>query len=481
MSIKQQLVSGVFWKGLERIFAQVVSLVISIVLARILVPDDYSVVSIVAIFFTFCNIFITGGLSTALIQKKNADALDYSTVLIANELAAAVLYAIMYFSAPFIASLYEKPILQPVIRVMSLSFFVVSLKSVICAKVSSEMAFKKFFFATFIGTVISAVLGVVMAKKGCGAWALVAQQMSNSVIDTIVLALVTKIGFSFRFSFERLKGLFSYAWKLTCTSLIAAVYQECNPLIVGLRFSTTDLAFYNKGDSFPKIMNQVGTNTLSATLFPALSKMQDDKKAVLAFTRRYIRTASFVVFPLMAGLMAVSRSFVQVLLTDKWLPIVPYMMIFSVAHAFELVHVGNLQAIKAIGRSDVILKMEIIKKTVYFVIIALFVWLSDSPIALACTALLTTLWAIIVNTFPTRKMLDYRLKYQVMDVLPNFMCACVMFFAVYMLRNLPINKYIMLPLQITAGAVIYAGLALITKNESFGYLLNMAKDKLKKK
>ena len=478
MGIKQKLVSGVIWKGLERIFAQVVSTVVSVILARLLVPDDYSVVSIVGIFFAFCNLFISGGMNTALIHKKDADATDYSTILISNTVAAAVLYGLVFFCAPTIAKLYDKPILTPVFRVMAFSFFVNGYKAVLCAKISTDMAFKKFFFATFIGTIISAGLGVFMAMKGMGAWALVAQQLSNSVIDTIVLALTTRLNLNGRFSFERFKELIGYAGRLIAASFIATVYNECNPLIVGIRFTTTDLAFYNKGMAFPKLINTIGSNTLSGTLFPALSKVQNDKNAVLSMTRRYMKTASFIVFPLSAGLMAVSENFVRVLLTEKWLPMVPYMVIFCLPYAFDLIQVGSIQAVKAIGRSDAMLKMEITKKTVYFAIIALFVCFAKQPLALAYTGWLTCLWATLVNTYATRKLIHYRYRQQILDILPNLAASVVMAVCVYCMNFIHLNAFILLPLQIVAGAVIYVGLCIVGKNENLGYLLKTLKETL---
>jgi len=207
MGVKDKLINGVVWKGLERIGAQAVSAVVAIILARILMPDDYSVVSIVTIFFTFCNLFISSGLNTALIQKKDADRLDYSTILVVNFVCSLALYIAMCLCAPIIAELYDKPIVTPVIRVMGLTFFFNAYKAVLCAKITSDMEFKKFFFSTIIGTVISAAVGIIMAMNGFGAWALVAQQMSNTVVDTAVLAVTVHYHIGLKFSINRFKRL----------------------------------------------------------------------------------------------------------------------------------------------------------------------------------------------------------------------------------------------------------------------------------
>ena len=469
-NLKKKTLSGMFWKGMERICAHLVSMAVTVILARILVPEDYSVVSIVAIFFAFCNIFISGGLNTALIQKKDADIIDYSTVLTANMFIAAALYVIMFTAAPWIARLYHKSLLVPVLRVMSLSFFVNGYKSVVSAKVTSDLQFRKFFWSTIIGTVISAAVGITMARRGFGPWALVAQQMTNSTIDALVLTVTSHFRARAVFSRERFGRLFHFGGKIFLASFLTVLYNQTKPLIVGLRFSTVDLAYYKKGESFPNLVSSISSDTLASSLFPAMSKVQDDKKMILQMTRRYMQTASFLVFPMMMGLLGISESFVRILLTDKWLPIVPYVMIFCVSNMLKPIQSGNLQAIRAIGRSDIILKLEVIKKTSYFIIIYLFVLFTDSPIHLALSGIITSVLASLINTFPNRKLIGYRYRYQIADLLPNFLTAAVMGAAVYMMNRLALNMYLLLALQILTGAAIYVGLNLLIRNKNLPYL-----------
>ena len=326
--IKTQALFSAIWKFLERIIAQLVSLVVSIILARILVPEDYSVVSLVAIFFTFANILISGGFNSALIQKKNADETDYSTVLLLCVIFSLVIYALLFFAAPFLASLYGQPLLIPIFRVMGLTLPINAVKSIWCAFISAHLQFKKFFFATIGGTLISAVVGISMAITGFGPWALVAQQMTNALIDTAILTLTTRIGFKFVFSFSRFKELFGYGWKVLVSSFIGTVYSQIVPLVIGVKYTSADLADYTKGKSFPELLSTTTTNTLAAVLFPVLSKFQDSKESLHNYTRLYIRLSSYVAFPLMLGLFAVADSFVSVLLTDKWLFAVHYIKIY---------------------------------------------------------------------------------------------------------------------------------------------------------
>lgn len=472
-TLRHKVFSGVMWKGLERVCAQFVSVFVSIILARILMPDDYSIVSIAAIFFSFCNLFISSGLNTALIQKKDADILDYSTVFTVSISIAAILYVAMFFFAPIIAGWYHKELITPVIRVLALTFFVNAYKSILSAKISSDMEFRKFFYSTIIGTVISALVGITMAVKGYGVWALVAQQMTNSVIDSAVLTFTTRVKFRFAFSCERFRPLFSFGGKIFLASIISTIYDECRPLIVGLKFSTTDLAFYNKGQSFPSLINSIGNNTLSSALFPAMAKEQENREHVLSMTRRFMKLSSFVVFPMMLGMLGIAESFVRVVLTEKWLPIVPYMRIFSVAFMLDLIQVGNLQAIRALGRGDLILKMEIIKKSSYAVVIVIAVILAKTPLLLASAGIVTSMIATAVNTYPNRKLIGYGFLQLFRDLIPNLLPAALMAGIVLFMNRLNLNMVLLVFLQLLVGGASYILLCAVFRNENLRYLKNM--------
>lgn len=473
--LKRRAFSGFIWKFAERIGAQGVSLIVSIILARLLVPEDYSIIGVVTIFFAFCNVIVTGGLNTALIQKKDADEEDFSTIFWVNNFLSVVLYIVMFFLAPVIAKLYHQDLLVPVIRVMGLTFFINGVKAVLSAYTSSTLQFKKFFFSTLIGTVLSAVIGIAMALSGFGAWALVAQQMSNSLIDTIVLFITTKFRIKFVFSVTKLKELFGFGSKMFVTSFITVLYEQINPLIVGLRFTSSDLAFYTKGRSFPRLLSDSITGSMSSVLFPVISKKQDDKSAVLSMTRRYMNVTSYVVFPVMLGFLAVAENFVRVILTEKWLFAVIYIQIFCLSDMFNIVQIGNLEAIKAIGRSDIILKLEITKKTLYFIVILLFILFTDSPQLLAVSDIVCTIIATAVNTRPNRSLIGYYYKDQIKDILPNLILSTIMCIAVLLMNRLPFNPILVMIAQIFVGAVTYLVLSIVTKNESFRYLLNTLK------
>lgn len=478
--LKRKAFGGFIWSFGERIGAQLVSTVVAVILARILVPDDYAAVSVVTIFFNFANVIVASGLNTALIQKKDSTVTDYSTILYTSLGISVVIYIILFFSAPLIAKAYEIEVLVPVIRIMSLTIIINAAKSIVSAYISNTLQFKKLFLSTMAGTILSAVVGIVCAVKGFGVWALVAQQMTNAVAGTAALFITTKFKPILTFSFKSFKELFGYGWKIFIASIISVLYDEINPLIVGIKFSPVDLSFYTKGKSFPALLNTTITNTLSTVLFPVISKVQEDMSAVLSITRRYIRVASYVVFPLMCGFFAVSESFVRLILTEKWLPAVPYIQIFCISYMFDIIQIGNLQTIKAIGRSDISLILEIIKKSAYFIIIAIFVFCSNSPVVLAVSSICCTVIATLVNTFPNRKLIGYKYRYQLFDILPNLIISLIMGAAVFFMNALPLSPVILLILQLAAGLAIYVGLSVITRNENFKYLLLTAKQFLKR-
>lgn len=474
--LKKKTIFGAFWKFSERMIAQMVSLVVSVILARLLTPDDYSVVGIVAIFFVFANTLISGGFNTALIQKKDADKEDYSSVLFISLFVSAFIYILLFVAAPWIASIYHKDILVSVFRVMGITLFINAFKSVVCAYISAHLQFRKFFFATIVGTVVSAIVGIVMAMKGYGPWALVAQQMTNSVVDTFILYLTTHIKFVFKISKQKTKGLFKYGWKILVASEISVLYDEMNPLIIGLKYSSTDLSFYTKGKSFPSLINSSVGSTLSAVLFPTITKVQDNKEAMLKCIRRFMQIITFIIFPVMIGFLVIAENFLVVLLTEKWISATIYLQTFCIVYMFDMIQVGNLQVIRAVGRSDIVLILEIIKKVLYFMVILLFVLFTNRPEYLAIACIINTFIATIVNTFPNRNLIGYAYKMQILDILPNLLNSIIMGVIVYCISFISIVKILLLALQIVVGMIVYILLSIITKNKNFYYLFNTIKE-----
>ena len=479
-SLRGKTFKGVFWKFFERSFAQMVSLLVSIILARILDPDNYVLISIVTIFFTFANAIISGGLSTALIQKKDADQKDYSSVFWVSSAIALLIYAILSLAAPLIADLYGRGDLVAVIRVMGVVLIINNAKSVFGAYISSHLMFRRAFYVIITSSIISAIVGITMALKGYGVWALVFQQISAGVVDLVLFALITRLRILFYVSLARVKQLFKYGSGIFAATIIGVIYEEISPLIIGLKFESSHLSFYDKGKSFPSLINSACNDTLMAVLFPVMTKVQDDLGKVLALTRRFIKTSSFLVFPLMMGFFCVADTFVSVILTDKWMPATIYIRIFAMNYLLNFVQMGNLQAIKAIGRSDIIFKLECIKKTIYTIVLFVFILFAKSPVVIALAAVVNVVIATLINTRPNRKLIGYSYADQIRDVLPNFLLSLLMGVVVVLLGFVPIAKPLLLVVQVLGGAMTYGLLAILLKNESFFYMFDLVKAGLKR-
>lgn len=478
-NLKQNVASGLTWKFAERILAQLVTFVVSIVLARLLSPEHYGAIAIVNIFIALANVFVVSGFGNSLIQKKDADDTDFSSVFYFNIFLGIVLYGVVFLIAPFIASFYNMPILKPVLRVMGLRLIVASVNNVQHAYVSKKMMFRRFFWSTLGGTLASAVVGIAMAYNGFGVWALVGQYLTNTVTDTIVLWFTVKWRPKFLFSFKRLGALFSYGWKILCSALLDTGYNELRSLIIGKMYTSADLAYYNKGKSFPNLIVTNINSSIQSVLFPAMANAQDEKERVKAMVRRSIRISSYIMLPLMIGLALVAEPFVKLLLTDKWLPCVPFIQVTCIVFAFRPIHTANLQAIKAMGRSDIFLKLEIIKKVIG--IIVLLAVMSLGVMAIAVSGIFTTVIFSMINAGPNRKLLGYTYFEQIKDLLNGIVPLGAMILIVLTVGMLKFSPMMMLFLQILAGMIIYVTVSTVTKNESSMYVLSMVKKILKRK
>lgn len=478
---KTGILSNLIWKFSERIAAQAVTLIVSVILARILEPSDYGTVAIVTIFITVANVFVSDGLGSALIQKKDVDRLDYTSVLLFNIAFSVFLYLILFFAAPFISNFYGEgyQILTPILRVLGLRLVFAAVNSVQQAYVSKQMIFRKFFLSTLLGTVLSGVVGIVMAYGGFGVWALVAQYMVSTIVTTVVLMLSLGNIYACRFSFSRLKALFPFGWRVLCTGLVITGYQELRALIIGRLYSSEHLAYYDKGRQFPNLIVANINTSIGAVLFPKMANEQDDIGKVKETVRQSIRFSSYVMSPLMLGLAAVADPFVRVLLTEKWLPCVPLLQLFCVFYLFQPIHTANIQAIKAIGKSDLCLKLELFRDAIQLVVLLCVMWISVEAIVVSM-AITATLF-VFINAYPNIKLLNYPIREQLSDILPNIIQACVMFGCVYPMTFLPIHNILKLCLQIAIGALVYLMLSVLTKNREFSSMAFVIRSFFKKK
>lgn len=472
-NLKKKTVSGLLWRFAERCGAQLVAFVVSIVLARLLSPDDYGLIAMITVFITISQVFVDSGMANALIQKKNADNLDFSSVFYFNVALCFVIYIILFITSPFIAKFYGKNELTPLLRVLGITIIISGLKNVQQAYVSKKMLFKKFFFATLGGSLIAAVAGIALAYMGAGAWALVVQQILNVTIDTIILWFTVKWRPQKVFSISRLKGLFSYGWKLLVSALIDTFYNNLRQLLIGKIYSSADLAYYNRGQQFPNFIVSNINASIDSVLLSALSSEQDHIQKVKTMTRRAIKTSSFIMWPMMIGLAVLSKPLIIILLTDKWLAAVPFLQIFCINYGFQPIQTANLNAIKALGRSDLFLKLEITKKTIGIVI--LIVSMQFSVLAVAIGLLLYTIIVSFINSLPNAKLLGYSYFEQIRDMAPALLLSCIMGMVIFPIKYLISSNLILMIVQIFIGGIVYIGLSSVLRLESFTYIIETIK------
>ena len=465
--------SNMIWRFLERCGAQGVTFIVSIVLARLLDPSVYGVVALVTVFTAILQVFVDSGMGNALIQKKDADDLDYSSVFYFNITVCIVLYAIMFFTAPLIASFYKISDLTPIVRVLSLTLVISGVKNVQQAYVSRNLLFKKFFFATLGGTIGAAIIGIWMAWRGYGVWAIIAQHLFNSTLDTIILWITVKWRPKRMFSFKRLKGLFSYGWKLLVSALLDTGYKELRALIIGKIYTSSDLAYYDKGSQFPSVIVSNINTTIDSVLLPTMSKEQDNRGRVREMTRRAIKTSTYIMMPLMTGLAVCAKPLVEIILTAKWLPSVFFLRIFCFANAFRPIHTANLNAIKALGRSDLFLKLEVIKKVAGLVAIISTMFISVK--AMALSSLVISILSQIINAWPNRNLLGYHYGAQLKDMLPQIALSVLMGVIVFCVQFLKLPSVLILLIQIPIGAFVYIVGSKLVHIDSYEYVLGIAK------
>lgn len=465
-------ITNLLWRFAERCGAQAVSFLVSIILARLLAPEAYGTIALAMVFINILQVFVDSGMGTALIQKKDADDLDFSSVFYFNIAACLVLYAGLFLAAPSIAQFYGDPALTALVRALSLTVVVSGVRNIQQSYVSRHLLFKRFFFSTIGSTLASAVVGIAMAYAGFGVWALVGQSLSNVVTGTIILWATVPWRPRRMFSWQRLKGLLSFGWKLLVSALLDTGYNNLRNLIIGKLYSSADLAYYNQGDKLPNLVITNINTSIDSVLLPTMANEQDDSARVRSMTRRAIKTSTYVMAPLMMGLAACAEPLIRLILTEKWLPCVPYLRIFCITYMFWPIHTANLNAIKAMGRSDLFLKLEIVKKVVGMTI--LLCTMRHGVMAMAYSLLLSSVLSQIINSWPNRKLLHYSYLSQLADILPALLLACAMGLAVYCIQFLGWGNLPTLCVQVPVGAALYLAGSALLRLDSFLYLRSTA-------
>ncbi|QKT15264.1 lipopolysaccharide biosynthesis protein [Limosilactobacillus reuteri] len=470
---KLKFFSGFVWKFSERTMSQLVSFIVSIVLARILTPTDYGLVALVNVFIIIADVFVTSGFSSSLIQKKDANKTDFSSIFYCSLIFSIFVYLLVYITAPIIANFYHNNQLILILRVFALRLPISAFNSIQQAYVSRKLAFKKIFISTSFATIFSGIVGILLALRGFGVWALVFQYLINSLVETIVLFFQIPWHPQLLFSWKSTSKLLSYGWKILATDLLGQLFNQLRSLVIGRFYTPASLAYYNRGQQFPNILSNNIDVTITSVLFPAMSKYADDKQKLKAVVRRSIRTSTYILMPLMFGMAVVAKPMILLILTKKWINAVPFMQCLCISGAFGSINTANMQAIKASGRSDVLLKLELIKKPVYLVF--LFASIRISVLAVAITMAMYSISAVFMNMFPNKKIINYSYGEQLRDIFPSLSLSIVMAGIVYLVSFVNLSAWSMLIVQVLLGSIIYLVGSIILHMEPFIYLVGYVK------
>lgn len=471
-----KIISNLIWKLTERILSQGMAFVVTIILARMLEPKDYGVIAIITVFIVIINVFIQSGFPSALIQKKEADELDFSSVFFLNLALAIVIYIILFFCAPIIAYFYDDKIFTSVLRASSIVIIIGAVNGVQQAYVARTMQFKKAFISSTIGTFISAIFGVSLAYLGYGVWALVIQMLVFQFCDTFVLWITVRWRPKILFSKDRLLQLYNYGWKIFAANILGTICNEIRALIIGKKYSANDLGLYSKGEQIPKLLITNICVSMQSVLFPTMSKVQENRAAVKQILKKSIHISSYVILPILMGIFVMADDIVFLVLTEKWMPIVPFLRIFCIIYALYPFQTTNVQAIQALGKSGLFLKIEIFKRIIELILIV--VAINFGTFWIAFSALASSLVALGINIIALNKLIDFPFFEQLKEVSKSI-CACIVMGLIVYIGGRFFGNMIMRDIfQAIVGIIIYIVLSICLKIEGYSYIKNMIRIRL---
>lgn len=463
-SLKRQAVSGVTWTSIERFSQQVIQFVIGIAIARVLAPSDYGVIGMTAVFFAVATTFVDSGFGSALIQKKDRDEVDYSTCFYFNVVVGVILYAVLWLASPAIADFYKTPILCDVTRVLGLTLLVNSLTISQTAKMTAEMMFKEMAVISIVTQLLTGAIGLYLAYAGWGVWSLVFQQLGSSVARLLSMELFLRWRPKLVFSVASFRHMFSYGSKILCSSLINTIYDNLYTLVIGRTFSAKDVGFYNRGNQFASLPTNTILSIFMKVAFPLMSQVQDDADKLRMAYMKFLRVPIFVLYPILFGLIALAEPLILVLLGDKWLPAVPLLQVLCIGSFFDpLTHI-NLNILYVKGRTDLVLRLELIKKPIAFLLL-----FSMIPFGLWWLCFGRAIYGLVAycfNCYYTGKFINFgfwrQMYYNVPVILKSGLMG-VLCYACLFVFDQPSAQLLVGAL---VGVVSYFAIALITKDET---------------
>ncbi|MCM1291327.1 MAG: lipopolysaccharide biosynthesis protein [Prevotella sp.] len=469
----KKIFTSFIWKFLERTSVQLTTFIVTILLARILTPQEFGAVAIIVIFVNLANVIVEGGLTAALIQKKGTDLKDFSTIFVSSITLAILLYVILYMASPLIASFYNNYELIETMRFLSLMIIPCAINSIQKAFVSKYLLFKEMFISSLIAIVVSGIIGIIMALHDYGIWALTMQVVVNQSLVTILMFFLVPWRPAFHFSIKRFKLLFDFGWKIFLTNFIIAIYEDIRGILIGKFYKPATLAFFDRGKQFPSlIMGNINTS-IQTVLFPAFSDSQDNVDKLKRMIKTSSQISCFIVFPLLMFLVISAKPLVIFLLNESWLPSAPFIQIFSIALILMPIQSTNMIAVKSMGYSNITLKIEFLKKIIETII--LIISFLFNVYAVAWGIVLYNSICLFINLYPISKLINYSITNQLRDIFPIFIISIISSIPSYFISYTHLNASVIILLQIIFGLVCYVFLSRIFHIEAFSQLTIMLK------
>lgn len=460
-SLRNKTVKGVGWSFADSILGQGITFLVGLVLARLLTPDEYGLIGIITIFITVLNSIVDSGFSNALIRKQHTTQADYNTVFITNMVFSILLFILLFFSAPAIAAFFKRPELVNLTRVMGLVVIFNALSIVQNTILTKRLDFKTKTKASLISAVVSGIIGIGLAIKGFGVWSLVGQSLSRQLLNSCCLWFFNRWWPQLKFSMSSFKEMWSFGWKLLVSKLIDTTWTELYQVVVGKFYSPATLGQYTRGKQFAQILSANITSVVQRVSFPTLSEIQDDKTRLVNAYRKIIRTTMFVTTSLMFALAGVAHPFIYCLVGPQWDLAASFLPLICISMSLYPLHAINLNMLQVQGRSDLFLKLEIIKKAIAVGPILLGIFLNIYWMLIG--SIISGIISFFLNSYYSGKMIGYSSVDQLKDILPFYGIGLLVAVSVYFLRFLPLSNYMILAIQIVTGTIVFLGICLAFK------------------
>lgn len=478
-SLRNTTIKGVGWSFTDSMLSQGTTFLVGIVLARLLSPEEYGLLGLLMIFIVISESIVNSGLNSALIRKQDATELDYNTVFITNLLLSFVMYGLLFLGAPYISLFFEKPQLTILLRVLGAIVILNALSIVPATKLTKKVDFKSITFCSLIGSICAGIVGISMAVMGYGVWALVGQQMTKQLVYTLALIIANEWLPQIQFSIRSFKELWNFGWKLLVSGLINNVWNEIYKVVIGKCYTPETLGQFTQAQFYSNIFSQNLTGIVQRVSYPVLSKIQDERERLKQAYRQVIKITMLITFVFMFGLAGCAKQFIYVLIGEQWLPCVGYMQILCFSMALYPLHAINLNMLQVQGRSDLFLKLEIIKKCIAVVPLLLGIYIDIYWMLLG--SVVAGWIAYYLNAYYSGPYLQYSVWAQIKDILPSMLLSLGMAITVFLIGLLPISPYLLLPIQIATGAAIVFGVCEMTKLTEYMQIKDIALSILKKK